>query len=76
MSRAHLRAKKQAAPSRGRLLLLLRSHEAAIERLDLGDAGVARVAGAAGVRVCAVDFKVTEDSMTPDAPVPVVLNRK
>lgn len=27
-------------------------------------------------RVCAVDCKVTEDSMTPDAPVPVVLNRK
>ena len=35
-----------------------------------------REAAAAGVRVCAVDCKVTEDSMTPDAPVPVVLNRK
>ena len=35
-----------------------------------------REAVAAGVRVCAVDCKVTEDSMAPDAPVPVVLNRK
>ena len=35
-----------------------------------------REAAAAGVRICAVDCKVTEDSMTPDAPVPVVLNRK
>lgn len=35
-----------------------------------------REAAAAGVRICAVDCTVTEDSMTPDAPVPVVLNRK
>ena len=35
-----------------------------------------REAAAAGVRICAVDCKVTKDSMTPDAPVPVVLNRK
>lgn len=34
-----------------------------------------REAAAAGVRICAVDCIVTEDSMTPDAPVPVVLSK-
>lgn len=32
-----------------------------------------REASAAGVRICAVDCKVTEEGMIPDAPVPVVL---